>query len=86
MPRLRQPDPLPEPTPPPPPSETLRRLRRDYRLAAVSQFTNLIKHHCALSFNIEELEADLQGAQPLTCIPTLLGKLLNTLANDRNVK
>lgn len=38
-------------------------------------------------FGIEQdLELDLDGARPLSCVPTLLGKLLNTLANDRNVK
>ena len=34
----------------------------------------------------QDLEADLDGIRPGCCVPALLGKLLNTLANDRNVK
>ena len=34
----------------------------------------------------QDLELDLDDTRPGAAVPVLLGKLLNTLANDRNVK
>lgn len=34
----------------------------------------------------QDLEQDLDDSRPLNCVPRILGKLINTLANDRNTK
>lgn len=39
--------------PPPPPSETVLQLRKNYKLAAISQFVQLFKQHVGLDFAIE---------------------------------
>lgn len=133
------PDPVSLP-PAPPPSETVLKLRKDVRIAQISQFILTFGPHVNLDFDIDvssyplphllsleelqqtdetgnnrrvdgslatlsarraslvacvnlarnvslqDLEADLEGSRPGCCIPTLLGKLCNTLANDRNTK
>ncbi|ORY62839.1 hypothetical protein BCR35DRAFT_308868 [Leucosporidium creatinivorum] len=86
MPRYGQTPATPEVVLPPvqPPSEAVLKLRADVRLAYISQFVALFSPHVNLEFNIEDLEADLEGSRPNCCVPTLLGKLCNTLANDRN--
>ncbi|SCZ91058.1 BZ3500_MvSof-1268-A1-R1_Chr1-3g02521 [Microbotryum saponariae] len=79
------------PPAPPAPAAVLA-LRKDVRMAAISQFINLFKKHVNLQFEIEasgearrlDLEYDLAGERPNSVVPTLLGKLCNTLANDRN--
>ncbi|KAI5474300.1 hypothetical protein MNV49_003653 [Pseudohyphozyma bogoriensis] len=93
MPRLRALTPPPEAAPPPPPNEIRLQLRKDWRMAAISQFVHVFRDSWNLNqgggggfdFEIEDLEADLDGTRPLNCVPRLLGKLLNTLAMDRNV-
>ncbi|KDE05143.1 hypothetical protein MVLG_04484 [Microbotryum lychnidis-dioicae p1A1 Lamole] len=71
------------PPAPPAPAAVLA-LRKDVRMAAISQFISLFKKHVNLQFEIEDLEYDLAGERPNSVVPTLLGKLCNTLANDRN--
>lgn len=71
-------------------SDVIRlKLRRSWKMASISHFVGLYAQFIPLAFSIHQLELDLdQGGPdvPLVCIPVLLGKLLNTLANDRNVK
>ncbi|GAA5862828.1 hypothetical protein JCM1840_002290 [Sporobolomyces johnsonii] len=68
-----------------PPDEALQALRRSYKVAAVSHFAGLFSHHhTEWEHSIDDLEADLAGTRPDCYVPIMLGKLLNTLANDRN--
>ncbi|SCV68908.1 BQ2448_1029 [Microbotryum intermedium] len=69
--------------PAPPAPAAVVALRKDVRMAAISQFINLFKKHVNLQFEIEDLEYDLAGERPNSVVPSLLGKLCNTLANDR---
>ncbi|GAA5985421.1 hypothetical protein JCM5350_007760 [Sporobolomyces pararoseus] len=77
------------PPPPPPTNEQeqqISEMRKSYKLAAVSHFVGLYSHHLDFKHNVQELEQDLltirDGQE--TYLPYMLGKLLNTLSNDRN--
>ncbi|GAA6061924.1 hypothetical protein JCM10212_000549 [Sporobolomyces blumeae] len=79
--------------PPPPPDtarvDALREMRTSYKLAAVSHFVGLYSHHLDFRHNVDELERDLVPGERdghEQYLPYMLGKLLNTLANDRNTK
>ncbi|GAA5915308.1 uncharacterized protein JCM6883_002393 [Sporobolomyces salmoneus] len=67
-------------------SQSLSQMRKSYKLAAVSHFVGLYSHHLDFKHNVQELEQDLlpSHASQETYLPYLLGKLLNTLSNDRN--
>ncbi|GAA6025964.1 hypothetical protein JCM11491_002961 [Sporobolomyces phaffii] len=64
----------------------LHELRTSYKLAAVSHFVGLYSHHLDFKHDVHELEQDLLPARDGNekYLPYMLGKLLNTLANDRN--
>ncbi|GAA6046433.1 hypothetical protein NBRC10513_001388 [Rhodotorula toruloides] len=62
----------------------LRKLRTDFRTAAIAHFSVLFLHHLGGTFNTSDFELDLLSVKPDAQIPALLGKILNTLANDRN--
>ncbi|GJN91885.1 hypothetical protein Rhopal_004910-T1 [Rhodotorula paludigena] len=81
----------PAAAPPPPPSEQqiadgLKYLRQSFKVAAIAHWAVLFGHHVGFEFDTEAFELDLLGVKPDTQVPELLGKILNTLANDRNTK
>ncbi|GAA5966943.1 hypothetical protein JCM8115_006216 [Rhodotorula mucilaginosa] len=65
-------------------ADGLRQLRTDFRTAAIAHFSVLFLHHLGGTFNTDDFELDLLGVKPGAQVPALLGKILNTLANDRN--
>ncbi|GAA5940969.1 hypothetical protein JCM10213_008020 [Rhodosporidiobolus nylandii] len=67
------------------PEERLRKLRTNYKAAAVSHWATLFLHHAGDEFDVEAFEKDLisnEGDDKF--LPHFLGRVLNTLANDRN--
>ncbi|GAA5839636.1 hypothetical protein JCM11251_003564 [Rhodosporidiobolus azoricus] len=69
------------------PEERLKKLRTDYRAAAVSHWATLFLHHAGEEFDVEAFEKDLISTGPDAddqFLPHFLGRILNTLANDRN--
>lgn len=44
---------VPAPAPPASPSPAVQAMRKNFKMAAISQFVNLFKHHIALDFSIE---------------------------------
>ncbi|GAA5942245.1 PHD finger domain-containing protein [Sporobolomyces koalae] len=66
--------------------QLLAEMRQSYKLAAASHFVGLYSHHLDLKHQVQELEQDLLPSREghETYLPYMLGKLLNTLANDRN--
>ncbi|GAA5851593.1 hypothetical protein JCM9279_006911 [Rhodotorula babjevae] len=85
-----------DPAPPPPPPRAplsdaeiangLKSLRQNFKVAAIAHWAVLFGHHVGFEFDTEAFELDLLGVKPDTQVPELLGKILNTLANDRNTK
>ncbi|GAA6012011.1 hypothetical protein JCM8202_004229 [Rhodotorula sphaerocarpa] len=65
-------------------ADGLRQLRTDFRTAAIAHFSVLFLHHLGGTFDTDDFELDLLGVKPGAQVPALLGKILNTLANDRN--
>ncbi|GAA5853386.1 hypothetical protein JCM8547_002436 [Rhodosporidiobolus lusitaniae] len=66
------------------PDERLHKLRTDYRAAAVSHWATLFLHHAGEEFDVEAFERDLMNNEDDAFLPHFLGRILNTLANDRN--
>ncbi|BGP45075.1 hypothetical protein JCM10450v2_000892 [Rhodotorula kratochvilovae] len=81
-------DPVPAPPPPPPSDEEVAKglvaLRQNFKVAAIAHWAVLFGHHVGFEFDTEAFELDLLGVKPDTQVPEFLGKVLNTLANDRN--
>ncbi|GAA5961878.1 hypothetical protein JCM3765_006418 [Sporobolomyces pararoseus] len=73
-------------SPPVDEQELISSMRKSYKLAAVSHFVGLYSHHLDFKHNVQELEQDLLTSRDgqETYLPFMLGKLLNTLSNDRN--
>ncbi|GAA6040772.1 hypothetical protein JCM8097_003290 [Rhodosporidiobolus ruineniae] len=64
--------------------DRLKRLRTSYKAAAVSHFCHLFLHHLGETFDTEAFEEDLSNNDDDKFLPQFLGRILNTLANDRN--
>ncbi|KAA1119115.1 hypothetical protein PGT21_015506 [Puccinia graminis f. sp. tritici] len=65
----------------PPP---LRTIRRSFELLSVSYFLNIFAPLLSIpDFTISQLEADLDGSQPDSYLPSLIPKLLVSLTGDR---
>ncbi|KAH9457707.1 hypothetical protein Pst134EB_010026 [Puccinia striiformis f. sp. tritici] len=65
----------------PPP---LRAIRRSWQLLSLSYFLNIFAPVLSIhNFTIAKLEADLDGSQPDSYLPTLIQKLLVSLTGDR---
>ncbi|GAA5973996.1 hypothetical protein JCM11641_008203 [Rhodosporidiobolus odoratus] len=63
----------------------LSKLRTNYKAAAISHWATLFLHHAGDEFDVEAFENDLiDNADDDKFLPKFLGRVLNTLANDRN--
>ncbi|GAA6010386.1 hypothetical protein JCM10207_005203 [Rhodosporidiobolus poonsookiae] len=66
------------------PEARLAKLRTNYKAAAVSHWSTLFLHHAGEQFDVEAFEQDLISNEEDKFLPQFLGRVLNTLANDRN--